>query len=288
MAKALKPLIIVFLVLSIAALVLGIVLFLQRDVIKGRTQKLEKAVLDVTAELTSPKEPFVDAIDQTLDPAMLKVYASKTGGPTMDQQIKQMITIADIRKEQIFTTKETLKRTEDELAATKVELENTKTELANTKQELETTRTELATTRTELDTAKSQIAQLEQEKTQMQAQIDDLNTQLSKAGDEIQDLKDQVATLDKIVREYEGDKQNAKELAGVSGKIMLVDPDWNFVILDIGTNDKLYPEAIMIVHRGEQLIGKVRISSVQKNMAVAEIIRDWQKQVIHEGDNVIF
>lgn len=52
MDKFLRVLVIVFLVFSIAALVLGIMLFVKRELLKGRTQKLEKTVkaLDAVIE----------------------------------------------------------------------------------------------------------------------------------------------------------------------------------------------------------------------------------------------
>ena len=56
MAKLLKSLVVVLLVLAIAALTLGNMLFLQREELKGRTQKLELAVMQMatTVEAGAP------------------------------------------------------------------------------------------------------------------------------------------------------------------------------------------------------------------------------------------
>ena len=73
MAKALKPLVIILLLLSITSLTLGILLFGKREVLKGRTQKLEQSVLALASSLNAAQEPFIadlgvrlngDAIDE--------------------------------------------------------------------------------------------------------------------------------------------------------------------------------------------------------------------------------
>ena len=45
MAKLLKVLVIILLILSIVALSLGSMLFMKREILKGRTRKLENAVM---------------------------------------------------------------------------------------------------------------------------------------------------------------------------------------------------------------------------------------------------
>jgi uncharacterized phage infection (PIP) family protein YhgE len=188
------------------------------------------------------------------------------------------------------------------------ELQNTKTDLANTRDELDKTTKELATTKTELSTAqakvteltdslaqkeaevaqaKSQIDQLQQDKTALQTQIDDLNNQLVKAEEEMRDLQDQVATLTKIVDDITPAGPKALPL-GLTGKISVVNADWNFVVLDIGSDSGLVRDAQMLVHRADKLIGKVKITNVQKNMAIAEIMMDWEQSPIREGDYVLY
>ena len=113
------------------------------------------------------------------------------------------------------------------------------------------------------------------------------NNQLVKAEEEMRDLQDQVATLDKIVKETTPTGNRPLPL-GLTGKITVVNSDWNFVVLDIGSESGLVRDAQMLVHRADKLIGKVRISNVQKDMAIAEIMTDWEQSPIREGDYVLY
>ena len=45
---------------------------------------------------------------------------------------------------------------------------------------------------------------------------------------------------------------------------------------------------MMLVHRAEQLIGRVRIVDVRDHMAIADIQRDWVSAPLQEGDRVFY
>jgi len=280
MAKALRPLIVVLLVLGIIALSLGIALFFKRDVLKGRTQKNEQAIVKIAQNLR------VDNFDATQFTEQIKNYEG------MQAPLDSIAVSAENRYEELQNTKKDLENTRQDLAKTKTELANTKTELAETQAKVTELTDTVALKDAELAQATGRITQLEQDKATLQVQIDDLNNQLAKSQEDMQDLQDQVATLNKIVSDLEGEKGGPVlgVPQGLSGKIVVVNPAWNFVILDIGSEQKLVAGAEMMVHRADRLIGRVRVSSVQKNMAVAEIMASWQQggQSPSEGDNVLF
>jgi hypothetical protein len=73
---------------------------------------------------------------------------------------------------------------------------------------------------------------------------------------------------------------------GVSGKITFVDRTWNFVVLDIGESDGVVPNGELIVYRGRNFLGKVKVTKVDPNDAVAEILPDV-KGNIQIGDAVL-
>ncbi len=275
MAKALKPLVIVLLVLSIVSLILGIVLFSQRGTIKDRVQKNEQAVVKIAENLHIEGLDSAQLAGQLKDVKAMQLALDKVSVSAMNRY--------------------------DELQNTKTDLENTRTELDKTTKELATTKTELSAAQakvTELtDTlaqkeaevaqAKSQVDQLQQDKAALQSQIDDLNNQLVKAEEEMRDLQDQVATLDKIVKESTPTGNRPLPL-GLTGKIAVVNADWNFVVLDIGSDAGLVRDAQMLVHRQDKLIGKVKITNVQKTTAIADIMMDWEQSPIREGDYVLY
>ena len=75
-------------------------------------------------------------------------------------------------------------------------------------------------------------------------------------------------------------------MPGVSGKVTFVDNTWNFVVLDVGLANGVVPNGELIVYRGRSFLGKVKVTKVDPNDAVAEILPDT-KGVIQIGDSVL-
>ena len=275
MAKALKPLVIVLLVLSIVSLVLGIVLFSQRGTIKDRVQKNEQAVVKIAENL------HIEGLDSAQLAGQLKDVK------TMQLALDKVSVSAMNRYDELQNTKTDLENTRTELDKTTKELATTKTELSAAQAKVTELTDTLAQKEAEVAQAKSQVDQLQQDKAALQSQIDDLNNQLVKAEEEMRDLQDQVATLDKIVKESTPTGNRPLPL-GLTGKIAVVNADWNFVVLDIGSDAGLVRDAQMLVHRQDKLIGKVKITNVQKTTAIADIMMDWEQSPIREGDYVLY
>jgi hypothetical protein len=114
---------------------------------------------------------------------------------------------------------------------------------------------------------------------------DDLTTAQSEAKilqDQAVEDKNQIAALqDAINRRDQGGK-----MPGVSGKVTFVDHAWNFVILDVGLSAGVVPNGELIVYRGHDFLGKVRVTKVDPNDSVAEILPDV-KGDIQIGDSVL-
>ena len=69
---------------------------------------------------------------------------------------------------------------------------------------------------------------------------------------------------------------------------MAVDPKFDFVVLDIGEDQGVLERGEMMVDRDGKLLGKVRIKSVEKDRCVANILPDWKRGEIMEGDEVLY
>lgn len=283
MAKALKVFVILLLVLSIASLVLGIQLFGKREILKGRTQKLEAAVASVVASLNAAKDPHIKEAGVTINATSLSTYE------TMDGEIRRLQGLAENRYTELDNTYADLKRTTDELNQTKDELAQTRGQLEQAQQQIVQLNDTVTQKNAEIARQTDQIGQLEQDKAGLQVQIDDLNNTVAKMEDEQQDLKDKITTLEQTVVELQnltGENTGRPLPKGLHGRIVVVNKDWNFVILDLGSNDGLVPNAEMLVHRGDKLIGKVLISGVTRELAIADIKADWIQGQVKEGDFV--
>jgi hypothetical protein len=78
--------------------------------------------------------------------------------------------------------------------------------------------------------------------------------------------------------------------AGTKGTIVAVDPKYDFVVLNIGGNQGLVPDATLLVNRQGKLVGRVRITTVQPDRAIANVMPEWkqsEQDEIMEGDQVI-
>jgi hypothetical protein len=67
-----------------------------------------------------------------------------------------------------------------------------------------------------------------------------------------------------------------------------VDPKFNFVVLNIGEEQGAKARGVMMVDHDGKLLGKVRITSVTKTECVANILPDWKRGTIMEGDEVLY
>jgi hypothetical protein len=100
--------------------------------------------------------------------------------------------------------------------------------------------------------------------------------------DQLQASTAQIATLQDAINR----SKNNGQMPGVSGKVTFVDHAWNFVILDVGLNSGVVPNGELIVYRGKNFLGKVRVTKVDPSDSVAEILPDI-KGDIQIGDAVL-
>jgi hypothetical protein len=75
---------------------------------------------------------------------------------------------------------------------------------------------------------------------------------------------------------------------GLKGSITVVDPKWDFVVLNIGEKQGVVKNGIMLVHRDHKLIGRVKITSVQVDRSIANVMPGSKLEDIREGDAVLF
>ena len=76
----------------------------------------------------------------------------------------------------------------------------------------------------------------------------------------------------------------------MSGSVLAVDRNWNFVVLDLGDRNGVLNHAEMIVTRGNGMVGKVRITSVEPSQSIADIVPNSTPPglTIQRGDRVIY
>ena len=74
---------------------------------------------------------------------------------------------------------------------------------------------------------------------------------------------------------------------GLKGKVVAVDPKWEFVVLDIGGNQGVLERGEMLVNRAGKLVAKVKVVTVEPDRSVANILPSYKVGDVLEGDEVI-
>jgi hypothetical protein len=197
-------------------------------------------------------------------------------------------------------TDKELKKTKGELATTTAKLTETQGQLeaANTKNtELDKQNTDLTdkltkmTARTDAAESKLEAYRLLPPPDQIKGIIDEL-AQTKKARDafigENKLLHASNKDLQKRINDLIGNDETVALPLGLRGKVLAVDPKYDFVVLNIGDEQGVKERGEMMIDRQGKLIGKVRINSVEKDRCVATILPAWKRGEVMEGDQVIY
>jgi len=92
------------------------------------------------------------------------------------------------------------------------------------------------------------------------------------------------------LRKKENDRMALKMRNGLEGRILAVNQAWNFVVLNLGDRNGVVGNAEMLIKRGNQLVGKVRVTSVEPSTSIADIVANSVPSGVNiqPGDNVIY
>ncbi len=225
----------------------------------------------------------------------------------------------EIVKQDLKQTSETLATTKGSLAKTQKELTANQEELKQTNEKLTQTSGELATAKADIQKAKEQATDLQGKLTAAEDTIKKLQSPSTQPGDEqvspvIVELQTKVKDLEikltekeqlvasltqkqqeaesraKVLAEKEDRRQRQFMAKGLEGQVLAVNQAWNFVVLNIGDRQGVIVGAQMIVKRGGQMIGKVKITAVEPTTAIADVVLESVPRGAHvvPGDNVVY
>jgi cell shape-determining protein MreC len=94
--------------------------------------------------------------------------------------------------------------------------------------------------------------------------------------------------IKKLRTEAEMTKPGSTKSIALSGKIVAVNPTWNFVIIDLGKNDSVVEGLTMVIYRGEKMIGKLKTVTVDAQTSVADVLPGTPASAIEVGDQVVY
>ena len=211
------------------------------------------------------------------------------------------------------TQRDGRKTAETDLAKTKKDLNKTQGELASTQQQLTDTQSErdkavvtataqskranelsdkLVATPQERDDARNEVASYKSTGFTPE-QVGKLGRTLKEAQDMIEAgnqekavLQRSVARLQTRLEKYEGTNYDIVLRADLKGKILVVDPKWDFVVLNIGEEQGLKQDSELLVSRDGKLVAKVIVRTIEKGRSIANVIPGWKLGEVIEGDEV--
>ena len=235
-----------------------------------------------------------------------------------------------VNRNKLIEAKDAATKLEDAKSASERKYKTLATELAKAKKDLDVANSDLKTANDQLanqgsdsnkiseqisdlqtqkekalaenDDLKKQIAQKEEALTQAQKVTSSTNSTasldaLTTSNNELQVIndsqKEKIKDLESQVSEFrkrETQRRNKILKQGLEGKILAVNPSWNFVVLSLGDRNGVVSNAEMLIKRDSQLIGRVKITSVEPSTSIADIIASSVKKgvSVQPGDSVIY
>ena len=281
MKMLLKISIILLLVTSLAAAFFSMQNFNKKQEIKDRTLKLQKAVSSVANVLEHPEKDDVEKGIKSID--------------TMDPQIKKVVLHATFKQEEVVRLEGEIVTAQDDISGLKSDIQDVEanldeanSNLAQAKQAQKEAEAATEKANSSVDPLKEEIAGLEDDIASMQDTIAEKEELIADNTDIVTALEKQVEDLGAELQIISEQERGGNPLKGLAGKVIEVNDEWNFIVIDLGAEDRLVESAEALVHRADQLLGKVRISQVDETMAVADVLLDWRKGSIQVGDSIAF
>jgi vacuolar-type H+-ATPase subunit I/STV1 len=153
-----------------------------------------------------------------------------------------------------------------------------------------------------IDQQKKVIAIMESQINKAQDDVRVIKNELKKIGSEKVKLESQIKNLEaksevelgKIVVSPEAG-QAAQALPmkasgsaqGLEGKVLVLNKEYNFVVVNLGSKDGLVAGELFSVYRGETYLGDIKIEKVQDVMSAAGFVSGDLKNKVKEGDRIV-
>lgn len=228
-------------------------------------------------------------------------------------QLKVAKNIEELRTN-LKTTQDSLTQSQAAEAKAKKDARDATAEKDKAKKELETTKNDLVTASEKADQQEKRANDLAARLEKTTADKNDAQTKLSAwltFGHSIDEIKAIIADNKRLVGDNEaftkenkvlglkvnqlkseldiltGAKSKVELPPSLKGKVIAVDPKYEFVVLDIGLDDGVLARGEMLVNRSGKLVAKVRILNAEPHRCVANVLADWKQGEIMEGDVVL-
>jgi len=211
-----------------------------------------------------------------------------------DERGKKQQALSDLSKAKTELTKsqDTLKQATQDLADAKSEHDKAVVTAAAQTKRADELSDKLAKTTQELGDTQTKLAAYVA--TSMTAdQVGKLSRALKDSQEAVAAITEENVVLQRAkirlqarLAKYEGPDPTIRLRADLRGKILVVDPKWDFVVLNIGQDQGVLENGELLVSRQGRLVAKVIVRSLEKNRCIANVVPGWKLGEVIEGDEV--
>lgn len=176
-------------------------------------------------------------------------------------------------KEKIDALTKALEKEKDTSVELSEKLKEKEKETEKLKSELNALKKEKETLEIKIKDAEAKINDLEI----LLVQLQTVKSELERKLDNIMSKRLEVE-LEKVVVK--------RPVSSNIGRVLAVNHPYEFVVINLGEEQRMDAGMILGVYRGKELIGRIKIEKVYANMSVADIIFESAKGIIREDDVV--
>jgi hypothetical protein len=237
-----------------------------------------------------------------------------TDGPgTMQELLNEVIEKASRQLNRLNDTRHQLTNCREELVSAVDDLNGRKRELRVALNTVVNREQQIAKLQDTVKTRERTILERDEKIAELNDQIGEQKEALAKAGELKEEMEGKIAQLSFDLEKALGmigawkERPNIRRILthGEKGSVASIDPEWNFVILNVtkdfvdqyvaarkkGVDVSELELSVMRDWQGErQFVTKVEVTRVvpERRVAVATLLNDWQQLPIRSGDMVMF
>ncbi|MFA5145524.1 MAG: hypothetical protein WC723_05925 [Candidatus Omnitrophota bacterium] len=209
-------------------------------------------------------------------------------------------------------TEAKLKESERLLADFQTRLQATKAQLDMLSRELQQEKAGRLEALTKVEQLKEDLAQQKRLRSDLENKIIDAQSDLNKTQDQLKSLTSQKDELETKIKDLEAkskevelgnivvspeskaaqqpasDKKalNAKS-GGLEGKTLVVNKDYNFMVINLGSKDGVSLDDMFSVYHNNKYVGDAKVERVHDSMSAAGFLFTDMKDKVNEGDKVV-
>lgn len=210
----------------------------------------------------------------------------------LNEQIEELKTERDQRQARIQEYEAVIAKAKEDLDTEKTAKEEALSEIAKSKEELASLKSAKEAVESELKTVQSSLGELKGQLATIQKAKEEESKKAVSSKSKDQESKTQDVQLEKIVIASSdaagpAGSQGASQAKALEGKVLVVNKDYDFVVVNLGQKDDINLADTLEVFRNDKKIGEMKIEEVRDAMSVATpSTKDIMRQ-IKEEDKVV-